>query len=188
MQRVSCVCTAWNTHTVHQGITSAEKHENSCWWFYTVYGPLPYPRNSLTQRRSQSTHTFQTAQPFLCARTARSVVVCLWSGIYHEVHGGGVDWSTVSLADGNDEKCLLWNPVRHGLPASGCTPFPHNQESWVMLLLSGQDRAALHLCSTGMLPRNVWVTHHTSDDKSDVRYCALQHMRDVQIQWFPSFF
>ena len=108
---------------------------------------------------------------WLCVCGQASIMRCM---------EGGVDWSTVSLADGNDEKCLLWNPVRHGLPASGCTPFPHNQESWVMLLLSGQDRAALHLCSTGMLPRNVWVTHHTvrvtTNLMSDIAHYSIWEM------------
>lgn len=33
------------------------------------------------------------------------------------------------VADFNDEKCLLWNPARHGLPANRFTPFPHNRET-----------------------------------------------------------
>lgn len=87
--------------------------------------------------------------------------------------GQGVDWSTVSLADGNDEKCLLWNPVLCGLPASGRTSFPHNQESWVMRL-STQDSAVLHSCLTRKASKE--CVGHTSY-KWQQMWCQILHIK-----------
>lgn len=77
---------------------------------FNGHGPLPNPRDSHTHTDVAPQHTLpKTAKPFLCGRPGCMCGgVCLRLGIYHELpKGGGVDWSTVSLADGNDEKCLL---------------------------------------------------------------------------------
>lgn len=62
-------------HTHHGRITSAERHENSCWRFYMVMDHclIHNPRNTHTHAHSHSTHTFANLPaPVLAA----CVVVC----------------------------------------------------------------------------------------------------------------
>lgn len=77
------------------------------------------------------THAHTPSQKLPCACPG-SMCGCVWLNIYHALPIGGpeVDWSTVSLAEANDEKCsLVKSSPAWRLPASGGTPFPYNQES-----------------------------------------------------------
>lgn len=77
MQEVKlCLQGLKHTHT-HQGrITSAEKHENSCWWFYMVMDHclIPNPRNS--HRQTLNTHLHKLPNPSYVPVLAACVVVC----------------------------------------------------------------------------------------------------------------
>ena len=56
-----------HTHTLRERITSAEKHENSCWWFYMVMDHclIPNPRNAHYHTHTH-THTHTHSDLSMC--------------------------------------------------------------------------------------------------------------------------
>lgn len=154
-------CGRTHAHTLHYGrITSVERHDNSCSWFYMVMDHclIPNPRNACVNTQ-QSTHIRFPNTQLRLPRLHMWLCVIRHFYKFPKKRERGLTRALFffpPMADGNDEKCVLWNPVWLGLLASGGTPFPYNQELSCVILVCWSWTASKTVWGSHTSPREIW--------------------------------